>query len=246
MVYLNKITSFTYTGYKHMVELLLENDYVPSTYDNYNRHQNAVILRHDIDTSLQKAYRIAELENQISEVLGVKIISTFFFLLSTDFYNVFSFNSQKVIDYILSHGHEIGLHFDELRYPDCVGKSKEIIDRIQFESNVLSKAIGHAVTKVSMHRPSKKIINSNISIPGIINTYSDEYFVKCKYLSDSRHCWREPVEDIIKSKQFRYLHILTHPFWYNENEQSVTDTVRQFVLSATRERYIFNIILTPN
>ena len=105
------------------------------------------------------------------------------------------------------------------------------------EAQVLTKVVGKDVTKVSMHRPSKEIIGADLKIPGIINTYGSKYFKEYKYLSDSRRRWREPVIDLINRKQYERFQILVHPFWYNENELSLQDTVYRFINSANGERY---------
>ena len=234
---MSETDDFTYSGYNNLIELLLENDYTFSTYDNYNLNQYSVIMRHDVDYCLSKAGKLSEFEAFLSSKLKKKITSTFFLMLSTDFYNVFSLNGQRIVDCIMGSGHEIGLHFDELRYPDSIGNVAKIRDRICFEAETLSRAVKHPITSVSMHRPSMSIINADLKIPGIINTYSKEFFEGCKYLSDSRRRWREPITEIIKSKRFSNLHILTHPFWYGEYELSISDTIIQFIDEAKKERY---------
>ena len=58
-----------------------------------------------------------------------------------------------------------------------------------------------------------------------------------KYLSDSRRRWREPVLDIIGSGAYDRLHILTHAFWYHEQEESISETMRAFINCGNIERY---------
>ena len=43
--------------------------------------------------------------------------------------------------------------------------------------------------------------------------------------------------DIIRSGGYERLHILTHAFWYHEEEQTISQTVENFVRSANQERY---------
>ena len=225
----NLIMHFSYRAYEELINSLQENGYIFCSYDDEIGH--AVIMRHDVDYSLDKTVRIAEIEH----AGGVK--STFFIMLSCDFYNVFSLSGVRIFDKLLSLGHEIGLHFDEMRYKELSGKSKEITEKIILEAEILSKAIGKQVTKVSMHRPSKEIIEADLEIPGIINTYSSKYFKDYKYLSDSRRRWREPVLDIIRSKQYDRLQILAHPFWYNDEEMDLEESIKRFVNGAGCERY---------
>lgn len=164
--------------------------------------------------------------------------STFFVLLTSDFYNVFSLKSIRGLDRILDNGSMLGLHFDEMRYPDDTGNPERITDRILKEKAALEQALGIEIRTVSMHRPSKEIIKADLHIPGMINSYGDEFFNGFKYLSDSRRRWREPVEDIIRSRRYDKLHILTHAFWYNGKELDITESVSRFVNNANHDRYL--------
>ncbi len=224
--------NFTYSGYTDLVRLLEKAGYVITDYDQYAGHGRCVILRHDVDNSLEKACELAETEQQMG---GVR--STYFIMLTSGFYNVFSLKSMKMLEGILACGHEIGLHFDEVRYPEAMGNAGAIREKILLEADLLSKAVGRPVTKVSMHRPSKNILESNLTIPGMVNTYSEKFFREFKYLSDSRRRWREPVEEIISEQRYERLQILLHPFWYHERETDIKESVSNFVNSANLDRY---------
>ena len=137
----------------------------------------------------------------------------------------------------MDYGHEVGLHFDEMNYPELAGNGEAVCEKILQESGQLEKVTGKPVKLVSMHRPSRKILESNLMIPGMINSYGNVYFHDFKYLSDSRRHWREPVEEIIASGKYEKLHILTHPFWYRENEVNIHDALKEFVNSANEQRY---------
>ena len=85
--------NFTYKDYQALIGLLRENGYAFSSYVNYPGKGKCVILRHDIDYSLEQAVKLARIEKD----LGVR--STYFVLLTCDFYNVFSSGCQKVFYY---------------------------------------------------------------------------------------------------------------------------------------------------
>lgn len=219
--------NFTYDGYRGLIKALTDSGYQIADYHNWEQFHKCVILRHDIDNSIEKALYLAKLENE----LGVK--STFFVLLSSDFYNPASKKSRECLRQLQEYGHEIGLHFDELAYnEDC-----DVTVCILNEVHVLSDILNTPITTVSMHRPSQKSLFADYVFPGVINTYSSVFFKDFKYLSDSRRHWREPVLDVIKSGQFDRLHILTHAIWYNEVEESIHDTIKRFVTCANKERY---------
>jgi len=230
--------NFTYRGYSDLIELLKKSNYQFRNYDNWKEDfcndaiSDVVIMRHDIDFSIDKAVALAKLEKS----MGIR--TTYFVLLTSDFYNVFSKSSTEQLKTIIGMGHEVGLHFDEMRYDDLQGNEDRVRRTIIREADILSNIIGKLVTKVSYHRPSRVMMNANLEIPGIINSYSKEFFYEFKYLSDSRRCWREPIWEIIFSKKFHKLHILTHAFWYGEEDKDIHDSLLEFVKAGSKERYI--------
>ena len=189
------------------------------------------MLRHDIDYNLTDAVTFAQFERKIN------VVSTYFIMLTNNFYNVFSLKGSRQIKEIQECGHEVGLHFDEYRYPDVLGKTELVKEKIVEETQILSHITGKPVTKVSMHRPSKEIIQANLNISCILNTYDNVFFYEFKYLSDSRRRWREPVEDIVKEKQVDKFQILVHPFWYADEEMEIRDRIECFVNGANKERW---------
>ena len=228
---MSDIRSFTYAGYEHLITGLMDKGYVFSSYSDWDRHDKCVILRHDIDYSVMKAERIAKIENDLG------VTSTYFFLLTSDMYNVFSKSSVKTIENLILLGHDIGLHFDETTYPDAYGNEERIRDLILKEAKILEEITGRPVSSVSMHRPSKEILDAGFERPGMINSYGKTFFESFKYVSDSRRRWREPVDEIIESGEYDRLHILTHPFWYNDAECDIHTCVAGFVNSANAQRY---------
>lgn len=227
------VVSFTFEWYEQLLKLLSNHGYHFADYHNWKQIKKPVILRHDIDNDLSKALEIAKIE------AAKKVKSTYFVLISSDFYNIFSMKNAKLIHQIQDCGHEIGLHFDEMKYPQVIGNIEKIREEIIKEADILSYVSERPVTTVSMHRPSKAILNADLKLSDIINSYSQIFFHEFKYLSDSRRHWREPVEDIISSEEFERLHILTHAFWYYQKEKSIHDTIKEFVNGANSEHYHF-------
>ena len=222
---------FTYSEYANLLVKLLEKGYQPSDYHDYAGKNRPVILRHDIDTSIKKAVKMSAVERQ----LGVK--STYFVLLTSDFYNTLSLESIRGLKQILIDGNKIGLHFDELRYPECAGNPNMVVDKIINEKEILEKFLNIPIDTVSMHRPSKQILDADLIIPGMVNSYGSEFFKNFKYISDSRRRWREPVEEIIESEKYNKIHILTHAFWYNDEELNIYDSINENIQTAKYDRY---------
>ncbi len=161
--------------------------------------------------------------------------STYFVLLSSDLYNVFSDECSRALRSIIEKGHRIGLHFDEKKHAGAaIG---ELPGLIRKEADILEAAVGAPIDTVSMHRPRKELLEADLEIPGMINSYSSVFFSQFKYLSDSRRRWREPVDEIIEQASEERLHILTHAFWYNDEEISLEESVKRFVGDGNRSRY---------
>lgn len=209
---------FTYKSYENLLCLLKEHGYKNCLYNEWKEIKKPAILRHDIDVSLEAALNFSRIEQEY----GLRAV--YFVLLNTDFYNIASVKSKSIVKEVIARGGVIGLHFDELAY-----KGTDITEAILYEKNILENILDIKIECVSMHRPSQKTLLGNYKISGMVNSYSDEYFNGFKYLSDSRRNWREDVEDIIINSRHPKLHILTHPFWYNEMELSANDTLKNFI-----------------
>lgn len=209
---------FTYNAYKQLIDSLKRNGYVFCDYYNYSQFKKAVILRHDIDMDIEKAVELAQIECD----MGIK--STYYVLISSDFYNVFSKKNINLLQCIRSMGHDIGLHFDEEKYDDEIS----VLDAIEREIHILELFLDYKISSVSMHRPSKKTLSSDYVIceGNVINSYGKEFFENFKYISDSRRNWKEDVLNIVESGKFDWLHILTHPIWYSQSEISAKEVLK--------------------
>lgn len=219
---------FTYEAYRNLIALLRQGGYTFTDYHRWQEEKRCVILRHDIDQSIEAALKLAQLEAKED------VCSTYFVLLTSDFYNVASAKSLQSLRAMHALGHEIGLHFDEVAY-SSTGEPVEVL--IQREAEILSELCGFPITTVSMHRPSKDTLEKNLQVPGMINSYGQTFVKSFKYLSDSRRRWREPVLDIIKSGEYDRIHILTHAFWYHDQEATIEGTVKDYVNSGNKSRY---------
>lgn len=220
------IVEFTYAAYENLLNLLMINGYAICGYQNFTNYSKCVILRHDVDCSLDMALNFAMIEHKHM------VKSTYFVLLSSNFYNIASLKNLQLIDEIKRLGHEIGLHFDEAGYD-----SRDVPTLIEKERLIMTDILGIDIKTVSMHRPSKETLEADYQLNNAVNSYSTTFFKDFKYLSDSRRNWREPVLDIITGKAYDRLHILTHPFWYSENDTSASEIIIEFVNNANSERY---------
>lgn len=221
---------FTYGSYAALIKLLKEYQYQITDYHSYRKYEKSVILRHDIDYDISKAIEFAKYEQ------GLGVCSTYFVLLSSDFYNLCSKRVFEAVQEIASCGHEIGLHFDETKY-----KAKNMSDMsryIEKEIELMENILQLPIKTVSMHRPSEEVLRADLKFPEIVNSYGKIFFEEFKYVSDSRMAWREDIFGIIQKEERKKLHILTHPFWYAEEEEETGKKLEQFLKEAYIERYI--------
>ncbi len=222
---------FTYDAYENLILLLKEHQYTFCNYFDYEIYDKSVIIRHDVDNDLEKALILSKIEYELG------ITATYFILTTSNFYNIFSEKNKDILKFISDKGHLIGLHFDETQYKkENENWWREAIDR---EISLLEQCVGREVKSVSMHRPSKDTLNASWDIRNgrVINSYGKEFFERHKYLSDSRRNWKEDVLDIIKKDQYSRLHILIHPFWYNEREIPAKEVLRSFCKKQVYQCY---------
>ena len=218
---------FTYEEYKRIITLLKEQKYQFTGYLNEYADSKNVILRHDVDLSLDKALEFAKFENSLG------VTSTYYILLSSYWYNIIDPASVKMIKAISELGHDIGLHFDESKYAfetDSTWKDS-ITAAIVEEARLMRTILGDSIeiASVSMHIPSSKTLGADLQIDGLINSYGKDFFENWKYVSDSNMNWREDVFDIIRSGDYSRLHILTHPFWYEEQVREKKEKVEEYI-----------------
>lgn len=172
-------------------------------------------LRHDVDISLKKALEMAEIEAKQD------FHSTYYILLSSPFYNAFDVENLERIRMIKELGMGIGLHFDaSITNANPRDISREIMVQINLLQYYIGRMDGLSVT---FHKPfmGVDVGTETVDYLNQQDIYSPNHDTKFKYISDSGHNWREdPVETILS---YNYIHLNTHPEWYNKKEQSMEE-----------------------
>lgn len=222
---------FSYDWYEQLLLFCQEKGYQFCGYNDWDDCGKIIILRHDVDYSLERVLPIAELEAKH----GVQ--STYFILPRGRFCNVLSDRGLAIIAKLVAMGHHIGMHFDETLYGDS-----DWIAQILQEAKIFKEATGVNIDSVSMHRSSNQVLTNDWAIPGMQNAYSKVYFNNYKYLSDSRMRWREDVVSVIDSEKYNKLQILVHPFWYRERPLIMREAINEFIDSAAFERTLKNCL----
>ena len=188
-----------------------------------NSSKNDIILRHDIDFSLDDALRIAKIENN----LGIQ--STYFILLHSQFYNPLSIDSSEFIRKILKLGHQIGLHYDEMFFKS---NKIDISDSIKKEIELLEQHFNTKINAVVRHNPSISGKKIPIKLPvGVVDAMSEQFTLNRKYISDSVRNWRENSGHYFCSDENIYdeLQILIHPVLWTDKILSREEVLSQIM-----------------
>lgn len=224
--------TFTLSEYADLVRRLRERDYrfapFPGARDLLVAGGPFVLMRHDIDMSLDAALDMARLEAE----LGVQ--ATYFLMLRTDHYNVLSRHGTETVARILALGHHLGLHFDCDAYrPDL--PAGELADACSREAAILGGWFDHPVDIVSYHRPNEWVLSGDPTISAPLpHTYMAEFRESIRYVSDSAGRWGHGSPATLPEfDQGRPLHILTHPVWWGEEPASAFQTLLQLVGEKT-------------
>ena len=108
--------NFTHDDYRRLINELggagYEFLFFPEAEDRLGKRSQFALLRHDVDIDLEPASALAEVDARLN------VNSTYFFMLRTSHYNVFSQEGSTQVRRILAPGHALGLHFDCAAYPE--------------------------------------------------------------------------------------------------------------------------------
>jgi hypothetical protein len=165
-----------------------------------------LILRHDVDLSLEAAAELAELEADA----GVR--ATYFLMTGSVFYNLASPAGEATLATLRARGHAVGLH---AVYPDA--RLDERFDPV-----------------VAWHNPDPEYMSA--PIPGAANAMEPRFFSPDRYRSDSNQHWRSgcPHEELAAGA-FEWLQLLTHPEIWVYFGETMRETMLS-MLEARRER----------
>lgn len=190
------------------------------SFASYPGQKNGLILRHDIDVSVEKAYDLAQIEADLN------ITSSILFLTSCPTYNINTIDHRKKIKRLSEQGFDVGLHFDPTLYAT---DDLEILTKyVHHENQIIENITGKNVKTISLHCPS--IHNMYPIFEGFHNGYDPQYFNPENYLSDSRMGFRgkDPMTFIEKAKT-NLIQVLLHPFHYSEEGGDYQFLFRRFL-----------------
>lgn len=213
---------YNLTNYKALLKLLLREGYSEKLFTESFSSEKHLFLRHDIDICLEKAVQMATCENEV----GVR--ATYFVLLDTDFYNIFSSQCRKILSEIQLLGHKIGLHFDRT----SLNSAHDIEARVAQECSILEDVIQDPVHVVAPHRPSQSFLGNPKKICGRVHPYQPRFFSDIQYVSDSLGGWtRDHPTNCAAFRSKKTMQILTHPYiWTTPTARSQLERIREVLL----------------
>jgi hypothetical protein len=165
-----------------------------------------LLLRHDVDLSLDAALTLAELEAEAGAA------ATYFLMTRSVFYNLASAEGERALARLRELGHRVGLH---AVYPqlDLDGRFDPV---------------------VAWHNPDPEFMREPLD--GAVNVMQAPYFNPDNYRSDSNQHWRSgcPHEELADGR-FEWLQLLTHPEIWVYPGETMRETMTA-MLDAERER----------
>lgn len=204
-----------------------------------------VILRHDVEVSVDKAVDLARIECEMD------IRSTYFFQVRSGGYNILAAENIRKIQSIQSMGHDIGLHFHMDR--DAPPMPIEYYQaNIQKDRSLMETFLNIGIQAFSIHRPSPFVLECELCADGMVNTYDPLFFAYSRdpetirdnaelplYLADSEHAWKYGYPDRQTIQDRRRVQILMHPYSWSEQGFGREDNFRDILDSKHREMLEF-------
>lgn len=165
-----------------------------------------MFVRHDVDLCVDDALIVAAAEQE----LGVG--ATYYFLVSTEMYNLASAGNRARLRDLRALGHRVGLHFDATRHD---GGRAGLEAAAQEECAILEQLSGGPVETISFHRPAPELIGLEGAFAGRRHTYEPCFFRDVAYVSDSSGgFYRGHPLDHPAVAAGRAIQLLTHPIWW--------------------------------
>lgn len=211
---------FSYDNYKKILKQMkiINKIYNFKSIDDFVK--NGYILRHDVDFDIEKAYIMSNIEKEMN------VTSTYFMLVTSDLYNVLSYNNKNMIKSMSLNGFEIGLHFDPVIYGDV--NLNHMQKQVEKECSIIEDIIGETLQTVSLHNPS--IHNQYPVFKGYNNAYSKEFFNPDLYLSDSCKDFRgKEIFEFIKKGKDDLLQVLFHPIHFSEKGGTYIENFNELI-----------------
>jgi hypothetical protein len=159
-----------------------------------------LILRHDVDLSLEAALALAEIEAEEGAW------STWFLMTRSVFYNLDSPTAERAIARLRELGGRIAHH--------ALWPHVDLDDRFE--------------RVVAWHNPEPEFMQADLD--GVVNVMRPPFFEPEHYRSDSNQHWRRgcPHEELARG-EFEWLQLLIHPAIWAFGGATMRETMESFL-----------------
>jgi hypothetical protein len=199
--------AFDLEHYRELLRAAREGGYRWAFFDREPRDGD-LLLRHDVDLSLDAALRMAELEAEEGAA------ATYFVMTESVFYNLASAEGRSAIERLRALGHHVGLH--------AVWPNAALDERFD--------------PVVAWHNPDAEYMTAPVD--AAVNVMQEPWFSPATYRSDSNQNWRHgcPHEELAAGA-FPWLQLLTHPEIWAYPGETMGETMHA-LLDAERDRRV--------
>jgi len=196
--------AFDLAHYREVLEAAKSGGYTFACFDADPRPGD-LLLRHDVDLSLEAALRLAELE------AAEDVQATYFLMTQSVFYNLASEPGEGALDQLRELGHRVGLH--------AVWPRAELDARFD--------------PVVAWHNPDPPFMSEPVD--DAANAMEPRFFQRECYRSDSNQQWRSgcPHEELARG-EFEWLQLLIHPEIWVYDGATMRESMES-MLAAERE-----------
>lgn len=213
---------FELKSYERMLQAGITSGYEFVSFSRIGKEasKRSCLLRHDVDSELLGCGGMLDVEQSLG------VTATYFLMTRSTAYNLFSVEATAMVARMLREGHRIGLHFMGER---CEGKGVPfIVEEVLRETRWLEQEFGVTAEAVSFHQPTQTILDAQLEIPGLANTYNSAQMAPYFYVSDTNMTWRhEHPLDIFSRGLYERLQLLIHPMWWTPNPLQTLDKWRR-------------------
>ncbi len=220
---------FTEDGFRTLLRLVKRGGYRFIRFGQAAGDRQA-LWRHDVDVSVHRAARLAEIEAEEGAV------ATYFLNPRCSFYSLLEPEIVALTRRIAAAGHEIGLHFDAGAF-DVRQWTAETLERaVARERGLIETILEAPVRAMTWHNPdlSNLLDFQEETIGGLINAYSAALRRDYVYGSDSNGYWRfKPMGELIREGHQR-LHLLTHPAWWTAEPLPPSERIDRAIMGRAR------------
>lgn len=220
---------YNLTNYRTLLEVFKEEGYHFASYCDPKGAGRNVLLRHDIDLTLEYAEVFARI-NAEAEVAG-----TFFLQLRCELYNLLSHEVLASVKRIVALGQHIGFH--AVVSPETTPET--VAEELHQDFTMFRSIVPEAQPVFAWHNPSVLSADGFSCIEqefdGLVNTYGKIWGDSPPYYSDTNMRWTfDELLDLARSEQSAMQLAIAPMQWYPE-EPDMPGVIASSLMLRLRE-----------